>query len=51
MAGAPVLSVKGYTLDYAAPTGPFRALEEVRLAVGRGEVLGLVENRARARPR
>ena len=37
-----VLSVEGYTLDYAAPAGAFRALEDVRLAVARGEVLGLV---------
>ena len=37
-----VLSVAGYTLDYLAPGGAHRALEEVSLTVGRGEVLGLV---------
>jgi peptide/nickel transport system ATP-binding protein len=38
----PVLSIEGYNLDYATPSGAFRALDDVRLAVTRGEVLGLV---------
>ena len=38
----PVLSVEGYSLDYATPSGAFRALDDIRLAVARGEVLGLV---------
>ena len=38
----PVLSIEGYGLDYATPSGAFRALDEICLAVARGEVLGLV---------
>jgi peptide/nickel transport system ATP-binding protein len=38
----PVLSVEGYSLDYETPSGAFRALDDIRLAVSRGEVLGLV---------
>jgi len=36
------LSVCGYTLDYATPSGLFRALDGVSLSVAAGEVLGLV---------
>jgi peptide/nickel transport system ATP-binding protein len=42
MTSAKILSVEDYTLDYATPTGSVRVLEEVSLAVARGEVLGLV---------
>ncbi len=38
----PVLAIEGYGLDYATPTGAFRALDDIRLSVARGEVLGLV---------
>jgi peptide/nickel transport system ATP-binding protein len=38
----PTLEIAGYTLDYATRAGPVRALEDVSLAVGRGEVVGLV---------
>jgi len=38
----PVLAVEGYTLDYLTPTGGLRALEDIDLTIGRGEVLGLV---------
>ncbi len=38
----PVLSIEGYSLDYATHSGAFRALDDIRLAVARGEVLGLV---------
>ncbi len=38
----PVLEIRGYTLDYALPKGAFRALDDVSLAIARGEVLGLV---------
>jgi peptide/nickel transport system ATP-binding protein len=37
-----VLDVRGYTLDYATPTGPVRALDAIDLTIARGEVLGLV---------
>src|SRR3954468_10575228 len=37
-----VLEVKGYSLDYATPTGFVRALDSIDLAIARGEVLGLV---------
>ncbi|HEV7267107.1 MAG TPA: ABC transporter ATP-binding protein [Falsiroseomonas sp.] len=37
-----VLDIAGYTLDYSTPRGDFRALEDVSLSVGRGEVVGLV---------
>jgi peptide/nickel transport system ATP-binding protein len=37
-----VLEIRGYSLDYAAPTGFVRALDSIDLAIGRGEVLGLV---------
>ena len=40
--GTPFLSVEGYSLDYATLLGAFRALDDIRLAVARGEVLGLV---------
>jgi peptide/nickel transport system ATP-binding protein len=42
MTGRPILSVEGYSLDYATSSGTFRALGDVRLAVGHGQVLGLV---------
>ena len=38
----PVLRVDGYTLDYATPAGPVRALEDITLAIGPGRTLGLV---------
>ncbi|MGG5823559.1 dipeptide ABC transporter ATP-binding protein [Falsiroseomonas sp. HW251] len=38
----PVLEISRYTLDYATRQGPFRALEDVTLSVGKGEVVGLV---------
>jgi peptide/nickel transport system ATP-binding protein len=38
----PTLEIAGYTLDYATRAGPVRALEEVSLSVGAGEVVGLV---------
>jgi len=38
----PVLEVSGYTLDYATRQGAMRALEDVSLSVGRGEVVGVV---------
>jgi peptide/nickel transport system ATP-binding protein len=37
-----VLDIKGYTLDYATPSGIVRALDSIDLAIERGEVLGLV---------
>jgi peptide/nickel transport system ATP-binding protein len=37
-----VLDIAGYTLDYRTRQGDVRALEDVTLAVGRGEVVGLV---------
>ena len=42
MTDAPVLEVTGYTLDYVTRAGTVRVLDEVTLAIGRGEVLGLV---------
>ena len=38
----PVLSVDGYTLDYAVRDGFTRALDDVSLTIAGGEVLGLV---------
>lgn len=38
----PILTIADYSLDYATPTGPLRALDAVSLTVGRGEVVGLV---------
>jgi peptide/nickel transport system ATP-binding protein len=38
----PVLEVRGYTLDYATPAGPFTALQDVSLSVAAGRTLGLV---------
>ncbi len=37
-----VLDIAGYTLEYATRAGPVRTLEDVTLAVKRGEVVGLV---------
>ena len=37
-----LLEIAGYTLEYRVASGVVRVLEEVSLAVGRGEVLGLV---------
>ena len=39
---SPLLSVKGYTLDYVVRSGAFRVLDEVSLDIAPGEVLGLV---------
>jgi len=39
---SPLLSVKGYTLDYVVRSGALRVLEEVSLDIAPGEVLGLV---------
>ena len=39
---SPLLSVKGYTLDYVTRSGALRVLEEVSLDIAPGEVLGLV---------
>ncbi|MCB1492827.1 MAG: ABC transporter ATP-binding protein [Rhodobiaceae bacterium] len=38
----PALTVDDYALSYATPTGPVRILDDITLAIGRGEVLGLV---------
>ncbi len=38
----PILDIADYCLDYATPTGFFRALDSVALRVFKGEVLGLV---------
>ena len=38
----PILDITGYCLDYATPGGFTRALDEVKLSVAKGEVLGLV---------
>lgn len=38
----PVLSISSYCLDYAGPSGTFRALDKVSLSIGAGEVMGLV---------
>ncbi|MEI5663826.1 ABC transporter ATP-binding protein [Bosea sp. CCNWLW174] len=40
--GEPILDIAGYSLDYATPSGFTRALDDVTLAIARGEVLGLV---------
>lgn len=38
----PTLEIAGYTLDYATRGGTVRALEDISLSVGAGEVVGLV---------
>jgi peptide/nickel transport system ATP-binding protein len=38
----PVLEIKGYSLDYSTPRGPYHALVDLNLAIAKGEVLGLV---------
>ncbi|MBR3194281.1 ABC transporter ATP-binding protein [Bosea sp. (in: a-proteobacteria)] len=40
--GEPILDIAGYRLDYATQGGFTRALDDVTLAIARGEVLGLV---------
>jgi peptide/nickel transport system ATP-binding protein len=42
MTGAPILSVENYSLDYEGRTGTARVLQDINLAVAKGEVLGLV---------
>jgi peptide/nickel transport system ATP-binding protein len=42
MTSAPVLSVENYSLDYVGRTGAVRVLQDVNLAITKGEVLGLV---------
>jgi peptide/nickel transport system ATP-binding protein len=42
VAEIPVLSVEGYTLDYATRASRVRALARIHLDVRRGEVVGLV---------
>jgi peptide/nickel transport system ATP-binding protein len=42
VAEIPVLSVEGYTLDYATRASRVRALDRIHLDVRRGEVVGLV---------
>ena len=39
---SPVLAVRGYSLDYATASGPFHALRDINLAIGRAEIVGLV---------
>jgi peptide/nickel transport system ATP-binding protein len=42
----PVLQVDGYTLDYATRAGAVHVLDDVSLAIAKGEVLGLVGDHA-----
>jgi peptide/nickel transport system ATP-binding protein len=42
MTSAPVLSIENYSLDYVGRTGAVRVLQDVNLAITKGEVLGLV---------
>jgi peptide/nickel transport system ATP-binding protein len=42
MAATPALEVRGYTLAYETPSGPFKALTSVDLSIPRGRTLGLV---------
>jgi peptide/nickel transport system ATP-binding protein len=42
MAEAPVLEVKGLTLEFATRHGTLRALDDVSFSIRRGEVLGVV---------
>ncbi|MGL5447959.1 MAG: ABC transporter ATP-binding protein [Rhabdaerophilum sp.] len=42
MAEAPVLEVKGLTLEFATRRGTLRALDDISFSIRRGEVLGVV---------
>lgn len=42
MPSPPVLTVANYTLDFRTQAGPVRALDNIDLSIGQGEVLGLV---------
>ena len=42
MTRVPILSVENYSLDYAGRSGAARVLQDVNLAITKGEVLGLV---------
>ena len=38
----PVLSIRGLTVSFPGPAGRMRVIEDVSLAIGRGEIVGLV---------